>query len=409
MHASLTIAVNATALASGGGLSILHQFIDNICDEHRYYIFIPDIESLRPATCSPDPQMLNHEQTRGVFQERDGSCEQVAGYGRTNGQQTLGDSRNPNITFIRVPPMSFIKRIMWDSHGFKQWFVKKNIDPDVVVSLQNTSIAFGEKKQVIYLHQGLCLHPQKWSFFKKNERTLAMYRYIYPFFMLMHTHQNTHFVVQTEWMKAALCKRFKRKEALTHVIKPHIEPINIDQISSVSLNEPHSLFYPANGCLYKNHTILLDALYALKQSGYDMSSIALYLTINPNPDLLAQINRLELQKQVHFLGVLTANEMLQYYKSCSLVVFPSYIESFGLPLLEAAMFGKPMVVADESYAKEVLARYPYVYYAKCDLAMEWKNAIIHALSQLDIKFSSNHVPQYDSSWRDFFHLIEHVS
>jgi len=38
-------------------------------------------------------------------------------------------------------------------------------------------------------------------------------------------------------------------------------------------------------------------------------------------------------------------------------LFPSYIETFGLPLIEAAAFGLPIGVANEAYAHEVLKGY----------------------------------------------------
>ncbi|KAK3582584.1 hypothetical protein CHS0354_024138 [Potamilus streckersoni] len=50
-------------------------------------------------------------------------------------------------------------------------------------------------------------------------------------------------------------------------------------------------------------------------------------------------------------------EIFRFYKSVNALVFPSLVETFGLPLLEAAMFGLPVLVADLPYAREVLKDY----------------------------------------------------
>ena len=41
----------------------------------------------------------------------------------------------------------------------------------------------------------------------------------------------------------------------------------------------------------------------------------------------------------------------------SILLFPSYVESFGLPLLEAKMTGTPIVASDCPFSKEILKNY----------------------------------------------------
>ena len=50
------------------------------------------------------------------------------------------------------------------------------------------------------------------------------------------------------------------------------------------------------------------------------------------------------------------------YKNADALLFPSYIETLGLPLLEAAAFGLPVLAADVDYAHEVLKDYEGVRY-----------------------------------------------
>jgi glycosyltransferase involved in cell wall biosynthesis len=53
-------------------------------------------------------------------------------------------------------------------------------------------------------------------------------------------------------------------------------------------------------------------------------------------------------KNVHFIGPITEQEKVNFLEACYAVVFPSHLrsEAFGISLLEAAMFGKPMICCE---------------------------------------------------------------
>lgn len=50
--------------------------------------------------------------------------------------------------------------------------------------------------------------------------------------------------------------------------------------------------------------------------------------------------------QVRFTGAVSDEELAWFYSSCAVFAFPSMGEGFGLPLLEAAHFGVPVVCSD---------------------------------------------------------------
>ncbi|MFJ1268452.1 glycosyltransferase [Legionella lytica] len=352
--------VNATALVSGGALSILHQFLSRVRDEETYYVFIPSSLNI--------------------------------------------PWEKKNVYFIKKEINSVAKRILWDSWGLKRWLKKNQIKAKASLSLQNTSFASSKTiPKLIYLHQGLSLHPQKWSFLKRSERRLAFYKYVYPLFIFLHIDPKTKFVVQTQWMKRALCAYFKQKDENVWVIKPDILRRDINSITTLALPYQYTLFYPATNVPFKNHEELIYALYELKKKDAALS-IGLYLTIalEENKKLTELIEKLGLQKNVHFLGTLSYDQVLTYYKSCSTVVFPSYIESFGLPLVEAAMFGKPLVAIDEDYAREVISCYPGALFAPRNSAKQWMDAIEKSFSYTNIEPYS---PNYETSWDNLFTLL----
>ena len=292
------IAVNATALASGGGLSILKQFIAAI-----------------PSAFEPCG-LLSSETCYYIFVS----------------PKIVLDRVPPGVHIIAIAHHSFAARVAWDFWRFRRWFQVKGLTPTIIVSLQNTSIAWSGVPQVVYLHQGLSLSQHPCSFSRKSEIKLTFYRYVYPLFIFAHVRKNTQFVVQTQWMKDALCEQHRQAANCVHVIKPNILRVDIAAVPTIKLAERYTLFYPADGYRYKNHQVLLDALQLLRDEGFDMRTIGLYLTIEPNHDILSHVKKLQLTANVHFLSTLCYADVLMYYQSCTLLVYPSLVESFGLPL-----------------------------------------------------------------------------
>jgi glycosyltransferase involved in cell wall biosynthesis len=58
---------------------------------------------------------------------------------------------------------------------------------------------------------------------------------------------------------------------------------------------------------------------------------------------------------VVFLGRIPNNELKKYYASCTALVSPSLSEGFCLPVVEAAMFGKPAIVTDVGSLPELVS------------------------------------------------------
>ena len=74
--------------------------------------------------------------------------------------------------------------------------------------------------------------------------------------------------------------------------------------------------------------------------------INLYLTID-GKDIFIE------NKKIIFLGNLEKNEVLNFYKKAHYLIYPSYAESFGLPILEAIKSGCNVILSNISTFKEI--------------------------------------------------------
>ncbi|OYX24990.1 MAG: hypothetical protein B7Z06_08015 [Flavobacteriales bacterium 32-35-8] len=71
-------------------------------------------------------------------------------------------------------------------------------------------------------------------------------------------------------------------------------------------------------------------------------------------DILKQmIQKYKLEKRVFLLGNITESDKIFYYKNCLAFAFPSLREGFGLPVLEAMTFGKPVFLSINTSLPEI--------------------------------------------------------
>lgn len=64
---------------------------------------------------------------------------------------------------------------------------------------------------------------------------------------------------------------------------------------------------------------------------------------------------------IEFIGYIDINSVYDYY-SKSILIFPSYIETFGLPMLEAKMHKSPILASNCPFSHEILDGYEKVQF-----------------------------------------------
>ncbi|MDA9364246.1 glycosyltransferase, partial [Flavobacteriaceae bacterium] len=58
--------------------------------------------------------------------------------------------------------------------------------------------------------------------------------------------------------------------------------------------------------------------------------------------------------KVKFHGTLSKDSVTELYNSCKFAIYPSLVESFGLPLIEAANHGCTVIASDLPYVHEII-------------------------------------------------------
>lgn len=252
-----------------------------------------------------------------------------------------------NIKVVLLPSVkkSFFHKLWFDFVSGKRLLTE--LHPDRVISLQNI-ITFGYKgNQSVYVHQSIPFQTEKkFSFIKKKERTLAIYQYLIGMVIKKSIKQAKHVFVQAEWMK-------RNVSSLCHVPKEKIEvvPFAIDYTEEpLHYNgSGKRFFYPATAELeYKNHAVIYEADRILRSENIQDYTITLTL------------DKENIQNStIRYCGRLDKEELYHEYTE-DVLLFPSYIETIGLPLIEAMEVGALIIAADCEYSREVLKGYSNV-------------------------------------------------
>ena len=74
-----------------------------------------------------------------------------------------------------------------------------------------------------------------------------------------------------------------------------------------------------------------------------------------------RIAELSLQSRVRLLGPVPYERILRYHRDAVAMVFPSLLESFGHPLLEAMLAETPLIAADIPALREVAGDTAYFF------------------------------------------------
>jgi glycosyltransferase involved in cell wall biosynthesis len=116
------------------------------------------------------------------------------------------------------------------------------------------------------------------------------------------------------------------------------------------------LLFVGNEAPRKNLGTLLKALAVLKERGLQVRLIKVGAAGHPRyrSAFLGQIRALGLLEDVLIVGEVAEADLPLFYGVADALILPSYVEGFGLPVLEAMACGTPVVCANAGAMPEVV-------------------------------------------------------
>jgi glycosyltransferase involved in cell wall biosynthesis len=165
----------------------------------------------------------------------------------------------------------------------------------------------------------------------------------------------------SDFTKNALGERFSLDPEKIKVTHLGLNPLFLENVDPAATEETRRLFgLPDEYLLFvgaseprKNLPGLLDALSIVHRRA---GKIPLVIAGRPGDDqgnVIARIQALHLEPSVRLLGYLPERDLRNLYRGATGLIFPSFCEGFGFPLLEAMASGLPVAASGGSALAEV--------------------------------------------------------
>lgn len=198
--------------------------------------------------------------------------------------------------------------------------------------------------------------------------------------------QIRHIIAISHYTKNELMNTLGIPEERIHVIPNGVDhqkfhPVTDPQKPSFLSSEDRVLLYAGSEEKRKNLGVVLTVLSEIVK---DMPQVKLIKVGGPGDGIspetcIREINRLGLSRNVYFTGTVSDTELLTLYNIADVFVFPSLIEGFGLPPLEAMACGCPVIASDSTSIPEVVGDAGILLDPQDTTA--WRDAILKVLDE----------------------------
>ena len=160
----------------------------------------------------------------------------------------------------------------------------------------------------------------------------------------------------SEYTKQEIMRHFSIKSSTIKVIYNGFTPVCQIPVSQEALEGGHFLFTGVIKPRKNVHSLIMA--YAKAHEEYVGNNFPPLILVGKNQgsygnSLKKLVLEKELQNKIIFKGYVNEEELRSLYRETLAFVFPSLIEGFGLPILEAMNCGIPVITSDQGAMKEI--------------------------------------------------------
>ncbi len=177
----------------------------------------------------------------------------------------------------------------------------------------------------------------------------------------LDVHRSAHIVAISDWVRDDIMQRYHvRPERITTIYDPITVDVN-EMVPLARLTEKYGVtekgFYYTVAQLipHKNLDTLIEVMCQIKEQEINLPHRLLISGVNgeSREKLERQIRQRELTQEITLTGFVENAERNALYKYSRAFLFPSVFEGFGMPSIEAMLFGTVVIAADRTCVPEV--------------------------------------------------------
>lgn len=310
------IFINSLNASLGGGKNILDNYISQLSknkSSHNYFILTPDYEKYS----SFSSENIRIIKINGIYK---------------------------NQFFFLF--LYFYK--------FPQILKNLNIDltinfGDIIIPSKSPQIYYFDWAYAVYDSESIWREMDLKNYLIRKTKVHLIRRYIQDVNLIF---------AQTEDIKDRLITKLN-----SHNVRVLPTPIGLD-LSTKNIKKYFKLpknrilfLYPASFSVHKNFNIILKVGKLIDSKDLPFTVV---LTLKQNDDSLF-FHQIKNIKSIINVSTVSLDNMPSLYNQCDALFFPSLLESYGLPLVEAMAFEKPILVSDLDFAHAVCGKAAFYF------------------------------------------------
>jgi len=265
-----------------------------------------------------------------------------------------------NVEFIEFSnaTKSYMFRLYYEYVYFKK--LSKVLKPYFWLSIHDITPNVEASIRAVYCH-----NPS--PFFKITKKEIGLdlkfvfFSWFYTWLYRINIEKNNFVIVQQRWLR----EKFRAKYPIEQCIVAYPVISVGDVVKSMATDHlKYVFFYPTFPRVFKNIEIIAEAILNLEDQYRETFEVL--LTINGSENRYAEwiYNKYSFIPEIKFIGQKSREKVFELYALADCLIFPSKLETWGLPISEFKLFGKPMLLADLEYAHETVADYRKKYFFK---------------------------------------------
>ena len=314
-----------------------------------------------------------------------------------NNKKLVGNLAN-NFTFIEYPlsKKSWFIRCYYEYIHF--YFLSKRIRPYLWLSLHDITPNVSAERLAVYCH-----NPSPFYKVRNDElfldKKFTLFTWFYKYLYKINIHKNDYVIVQQQWMRDAFRKMYEINKII--VASPKMDDTFVENKNEMI----NTFIYPTFSRPFKNIELIGEALKLIDDIG-----IKVLVTIDGSENAYAKkiVDKYKNLKSISFIGLQSRKTIFDYYGKVTGLIFPSKLETWGMPMSEFAVTGKVILASDLPFARENLAGYSKAKFFSPDDGKELADLLQKFILSKNIKFDCidfKYDEPYAKNWQELFGIL----
>lgn len=280
--------------------------------------------------------------------------------------------------------------------------IARSVRADIWLSLHDITSRVPTPVQYVYCH-----NPSPFYRLGLREALLepkfALFNAFYGRLYGLGIRRNRAVIVQQEWIKQEFADRYRPPRVVT--AWPHIDPP--ETAPQAQKGPSRTFLFPSFPRVFKNFEVLCDAVRLLSRDGSWNGEVR--MTIDGSESRYARTIKTMAADlpAIKLIGLQDKAGMEAEYARADAVLFPSKLETWGLPISEARERGKTIILADLPYARETLGTYDGAVFVDPGRPEAWASAMRDAAAGSLVPDPPTHDP-VEPDFRTWDALVDYI-